>query len=255
MTAISKLTARAPTETEHAAWRDNPLSLTQIVYLETSSYCPRAAGHRFCPAHVTSYPPRHLPLRVISSTLEALAHSGYDRQVRFHTSNEPLADPRMLTVVRLARQLLPKAELALFTNGDALSQQLADELVEAGVSTILLSAYNPAARKRLGGLKVGCAKTLLYRGGLSDTTLLGQYDAKPTGSTLPCGAPFHHLQIGCDGEVYLCCRDWQRRYTFGSLHTLPLAAILSQDRLWDVYAPLRDGKRTLPLCQRCTTER
>jgi hypothetical protein len=240
---------------EQARWRDNPLSLTEIVYLETSSYCPRAAAHRFCPAHVTSYPPQHLPLRVISSTLEALAALGYDRKVRFHTSNEPLADPRMLSVVRLARELLPEAELVLFTNGDALSQQLADELVEAGMTALLLSAYNPVVRKRLGRLKVGCDKTILYRGGFSDKTLVGQYDAEPTGCALPCGAPLHHLQIGCGGEVYLCCRDWRRRYTFGSLRTQPLAAILSQQRLWDVYAPLRDGKRLLPLCQRCSIER
>jgi MoaA/NifB/PqqE/SkfB family radical SAM enzyme len=228
--------------------------LTSSIYFETSNCCELTARHQLCPLAKVGHPPQHLPIELVAWALEALARYRYRGEVRFHTMSEPLIDPRLFELLRLTREACPGSPITLWTNGQFLSDVLAHELVDAGVTTLLTTAYSRAEQKRLAALRVKVRHRVHFCTGL-DESLLAQYDVDEVGSTEPCSAPLNKLSIGRDGSLMLCCRDWRKRHTFGNLKDRPLDELVAQREVWQRYCELREGRRDLHLCRRCTRSR
>jgi MoaA/NifB/PqqE/SkfB family radical SAM enzyme len=77
-------------------------------------------------------------------TLAELAALDYSGWFAFHNYNEPLADPRILSLVREARRALARAKLTIYTNGDYLTARLLDDLCDAGISEVKVTLYPTA---------------------------------------------------------------------------------------------------------------
>lgn len=71
-----------------------------------------------------------------------------------------------------------------------------------------------------------------------------------------CGEPLSQINISCQGDVVLCCRDWQNRYKFGNVGLHSLNNIIESDEFQRIHSLLSAGDRSATeLCRRCATAR
>ncbi len=243
------------------ALRKNPFEHTLSVSLELSNLCQYAWFHEKCPLHLEMESPfvvrepEILPAGIVYRVLDTLARHSYGNAITFHQYSEPLLDPRLFEFIRHARRSCPKSEIVILTNGHYLTAVLASELLEAGVTQIIITLYGTQSERERKRKWVerefpdGDACRCAVRLELDDRLTI--YDREPTGSHAPCGAPLGSLGITRKAEVSLCCYDWRREHNFGSLHDRSLEDILGSQRVRETYERLCQGDRFLNICRRC----
>lgn len=241
------------------SWK--PFAAVQRVAFELSNRCVNAKEHLRCPAHTKlGDEPANLASRHVEHVLTTFQARipEFRGFVYFHLYNEPLADPRLIEFVRMARSTLPKALIQITTSGWNLDQVLLDELAAAGARAVRVSIYDKPTLERVKRLKVPANLNLIHdarapedwRGTLR-TDIPAVYEAPATVVGKRCRAPLRQLCIGYDGRILLCCQDWARTVTFGSLGQLTLDAILDQDSVAIAYTNLSRGVRLYDVCKRC----
>lgn len=242
----------------------NPLEHTTDVSLELSNLCQYAWFHKKCPLHLEMESPfvvkkpEILPATIVYRVLDMLARHSYSGSIRFHQYNEPLIDPRLFEFVRYARRACPESAVVIWTNGHYLTEVLASELLEAGVSQILVTPYgtqSECARRRSWVAQELPGDTCHCTPYSSLDSRLMMYDLEPMDITRPCYAPLGILGITRRAEISLCCYDWRREYNFGSLHDQALESILGSEKVQETYRRLSQGDRFLELCRRCRQTR
>jgi hypothetical protein len=210
--------------------------------------CNYATFHRKCP--VSRAREREvLPTAIVRDVLNELGEHNYQGELCFHNYNEPLLDPRLLMLIVEAGQRCPGIQPFLWTNGFYLTQDLVEDLEKAGLKKIVISAYSDVELHYLEDLEFSCDVTLQRVWQLDD--VLQMYDWPEQECTSPCFAPLGDVIIHSDGRMGLCCLDWKRTVTFGSLKEQRLGSVLARDEVRKVCDGLRAGQRTLALCRRC----
>ena len=114
----------------------------RLIEIEIASFCNRKCW--FCPnsivdRHSTSIEcPESTYLRI----LENLHEISYSGTLNFHRFNEPLANKALiLKRVKQARDMLPHANLGIFTNGDYLDREYLDSRRDVGINFMIMSYY------------------------------------------------------------------------------------------------------------------
>ena len=228
--------------------------LLDRVNFELSNRCNLAHLHKRCPAHrELERPPENLSSAVVFQVLNDLGALGFDGCLSFNQYGEPLMDPRLCWFLEYARQAVPMAKTLIWTNGSTLDVPLIEDLQRVGLGHLVVTAYTPADRVRLKELGVQPGFMTIYDPNWVD--VFGIYDADPVRLTTPCYAPLTDLIVTRAGHVALCCRDWERRHTFGDLNTTPFREVMEGEALRAVYDRLSRGDRDLDICQRCHTYR
>lgn len=223
------------------------------VAIELSNVCNYSGIHRQCPLHRLKQPNRVLGMDLIRKILEELSQYGYGGQLAFNIYNEPFLDPRLFSILELAKALCPDCRLSLTTNGSTLDQTLIDELDRLGVSLLFISAYSKPEYRRFVAYDYRGIGVRIEPMTLDDR--LDIYDRQPLKCANPCSAPLGDLSINCRGEIQICCLDWRRTQVFGDVARESIASIVNSDRVNDVVRDLSRGNRVLPICQRCTWSR
>jgi len=115
-------------------------NLTQIE-IEIFSFCNRQCW--FCPnsfidRHSTNnFMDENLYLKILSELQEI----DYSNIITYSRYNEPLSDKIFLTRLKQARKACPNAELHTNSNGDYITKEYLDELVNAGLNSIAIQCY------------------------------------------------------------------------------------------------------------------
>jgi len=225
---------------------------TKRVSFELSNRCNLACAHRECPLNLESSV-KTLPTRVIVDVLKTLKQHRFRGEIAWHTYNEPLCDPRLVPLIIKGRRLCPEAGQYLSTNGTMLTQRKLDKLAAAGLTRIHVSAYTKEIFNRVSNLMFPI-KHVVERARLIRNHLQ-IYDQPEKDLNLPCQAPLGEIIISRDANVLLCCREWQRRHTFGDLTRQSFESLLRSGMLHEVHARLSRGDRYLYLCRRCDWSR
>ena len=74
-----------------------------VVVVETSNVCPYTSKHPRCPRAVLTDPVTWLEESVILRTFAELGEAGYDGVVVLSQYSDPLADPRMFSLMDALR--------------------------------------------------------------------------------------------------------------------------------------------------------
>ena len=216
----------------------------QAVYyidVETSSQCNRQCN--YCP---NSYNDRlssnqFMADNIFSGLVYDLQTINYEKELHFVGYNEPMLHlDNLLARISLARKLLPRARLVVFTNGDYLKTPELEKLIAAGVNQVTISVHLPVGRpyvdeeifnrinkiaKRLGTpirptsyVKDVMIVAQLVHPGIDIT--IQQTDYEKLGSnragtletgekidmrTSACQLPIHQFIVGHKGAVVPCC--------------------------------------------------
>ena len=164
----------------------------KFIEIEVFSYCNRLC--KWCP---NVYIDRHsvnvyLAEDVYLKILRELSEIEYDGVISYGRYNEPLADKLILKRIKQARQMLPKAKLITFSNGDYLSKEYLQELRDAGLDALTVECYVDYYTREIG--KDAC-RSKMETLGLYDYSLVHQSD--DYGVRYAAKFPKMHLKFEC----------------------------------------------------------
>jgi len=235
---------------------------THYVQIELSNICQYAWLHKKCPVHLEMASPfrvkrpRHLPGDLVRHVLDTLGAYSYRGGITFQHYNEPLIDPRLFEFIRYAKKQCLNAKITAVSNGGYLSRQLAEELKEAGLDRIHVTLYGSQkdrdvmqrrVRKEIMPLWPQECNVLTW--GMDDRLCIYDREYLDRGN---CYAPLSSIIITRNAEWALCCRDWKRTVTFGSLMENTFEDLLRSEEPRRIYEALSHGDRTvLDVCRRC----
>jgi len=251
-------------ETIKAKLQKDPFTLTKSIVLEMSNICNYSNLHPQCPVSQMKEK-RILSINVIEKLLIELKELNYNKVIWPFCYSEPLIDPRFFKVADMIKKYLPKARIAVYSNGFFMDKNLLKELDELGLLKIVFSVYTPQDYERLSKLNewkqnnnlkiiIGLARRYPMKKRMNDK--MCWYDREPVVYDKICKGPLRYLTINSNGDVVICCHDFKAMHKFGNIQTQNLKDILQSDKVVETYVSLINKERSkIFLCARCTKHR
>jgi len=188
--------------------------ITTINTIETSSVCDNFC--QYCPAKDQH---KHrkvgfMDLDIFAAALQWVqlyADRGTQRELNLFGVGEPMLNPNIVEMVRLARIALPDhLPVHLNTNGNIFTEELAWKLKDAGITEIDVTGHNPHATAKTIRIlkKVGIPGRVSFDPVLQPNNWAGQVDWFEPEYSYPC--PWLHrgqVMVMSDGSVTRCCID------------------------------------------------
>lgn len=246
------------------------IKLFNTIEVETKNVCTRTCW--FCKWGQLREPePRiEMPWDILNKIIDNLARLNFTGRVSYYGTNEPLSDKRIFDIVKASKNKIPKGIHVLTTNGDLLTQDVYDRLVECGLDRLAVSCYDKKTYQKVKQIK----GSKIYRLNMMDprfeTKILNNRagclpemkDHAPTQKQVKqlkhyredCQRPFTGMWVRPNGDLGLCCED-----TYGDVYNGNVMDASLED-LWfnhPNYQHYRNtltnhGRSTLKLCQNCT---
>lgn len=222
------------------------------VEIEINSRCNRKCS--YCPVSIMPFPqvPRLIQENVLSAFIERLVEIDFDGRISFHFYNEPLIHKGLEDIIRRILAAVPKCRPVLFTNGDLLSQQRYDSLIEAGLQMIVITSHSGKSHPPRPRQVVQFSDDLVLtnRGGTMEDL------PKATGEDISqrCFAPTEMLIVTITGDVVLCYEDAHRSHVMGNICEQSIDQIWNSHDYSRIRAALEVGNRkgACEMCTHCT---
>jgi 2-deoxy-scyllo-inosamine dehydrogenase (SAM-dependent) len=186
--------------------------------------------------------------------IDELARLKFSGRLSYHFYNEPLLRKDIAELIQFAKAGLPQANHVLYTNGDLLTDEKYDKLINAGIDLIYITSHSlkqfPARAKQIvyfpDDLK------LTNRGGVL------KHLPEVSGEILssPCFAPGEMLIITTNGDVVLCYEDALRKNIMGNVKTGSIEDIWFSEHFTNIRDTLSttNGRTSLEICSSCTNQ-
>ena len=218
------------------------LDKLQSIRFELSGFCNY--NHELCPK---SRDNTRVSLSTDAIKRVMVDIPGFSGDVGFHNHNEPTIDPRLYSIVSMAKGIWPKCTVSIYTNGEFLDENLIKEGIDAGVDKFNITAYSDSVRGYFKESRHVSVYDVKFDG------RLGIYDRAISPNNIPCGAPVCQIVISRYGDVCLCCQDWNNTVTFGNVYSQSIVSCFPE--MEKVYNKLMSGDRDMEPCRRCSRTR
>lgn len=220
------------------------------VSLMISNICNYAPIHKQCPASCEKSK-EVLEMIYIESVITDLAKINFKGTLAFHIYNEPLIDPRLFYIIDYAHKKIPHMDILVYSNGFYFNKTIVDELVSLGVTVIKTTGYSIEEYRRMIKIDVPVAYSVLPEHLDSRMNLYDDLTPDSEKVNSKCRSFLSELCIYSNGDVGLCCLDYQHNHNLGNVKEKSLSRILSDELLIDLTEKLIKGKRTHGICRRC----
>jgi MoaA/NifB/PqqE/SkfB family radical SAM enzyme len=235
------------------------------VEINPTELCNRKCG--FCPrSEKGGYPNRnlHLSKEIIVKVVEELLINDFRGIIHFSGFGEPLLNPDVVDYIKYIKTCAPHITVEMNTNGDKLCMKTLTDLRDY-IDTIIIDCYDgEEQKKRLQELlsSVNFTKYIIRELWSGDEMINSNYFNNRGGSMQGigneykddkrCFIPFYKLYIDWNGDVLLCCNDWQRlQKNIGNVMRQPLIDIWHGAAFLTVRSNLLEGKRIDNACKNC----
>jgi radical SAM protein with 4Fe4S-binding SPASM domain len=228
------------------------------VEVETTTYCNRRCD--YCPNSVFDRGLRQnevrMPEDLFYKIVSDLGRNHFCNQFSPHNYGEPLADERMPYLLEMARHEMPKARIALYTNGDYLTPELFERLLPS-VDAFVITQHGekmPPGVKAIFDEHGGAHPKIRYK-----TAQSIRLNASNRGGLIPikvnrrkaCGVVMNELHINAHGQLILCCEDYLARKTFGNIRDMTIEEAWSSEERMRVHRANVRGEFQLDQCATC----
>ena len=223
--------------------------------------CPKSDRARFPSQPLTMHPYLY---RKMADELRALDYHGI---VILSGYGEPML---AACIYGMAAAFSRVAQVKLVTSGDRLDRDAVVRLLDAGVSMFLVSLYDGPAQvedfERTFAAARAPAHSYVLRPrwegpdknfGVKLTNRAGTVTAgsqPPVMAGHSCYYPHYAMMVDWNGDVLLCCQDWNRRVKFGSLAYDSMVEAWSSPILRRYRMDLRAGHRQVTPCAQCNAD-
>ncbi|MGM5481919.1 MAG: radical SAM/SPASM domain-containing protein [Nanobdellota archaeon] len=222
--------------------------LFESVEIETTSYCNRKCS--YCPNSKYKREKGKLSLRYIKKICSELKKLKFTGDITLTGFNEPLMDKRIIKIIKILREYLPKNKIIIYTNGDFLTKELYNRLSKIKVIFNITIHSERKIPKFFNGRNCNLRKeisdnTLSTRGGLVKVK-------NPEKKTF-CIIPTLELTIDYKGNIKLCSDDYFSRYVFGNVKKDKIISVWRDPRFSKIRKDIRVGKMELEICKKCAS--
>ncbi len=224
------------------------------VSIEISTFCNRTCY--YCPNALEETPVDFMTEETFNKIIDQLKEINFSGSISYHFYNEPLLDKRLPNFIRHVKKNLPNCVNRIASNGDFLSIELADDLIDAGVFDIgvtihdidserFLNKLEPVLKKYPQHIHIDSIhdKPISNRGGAIEVKNLDKKDT--------CTDPLKALTLDYNGNVLLCCNDYYRKHSFGNITRDKISRIWQSEAFFKLRKELRNGIANLGICRKC----
>ncbi len=226
--------------------------------IETTAYCNRRCSA--CPVSVAPRPKDGaMDDALLDKIVTELADIRYSGRIALHFFNEPLADSRIVEKVRMLARRVPKAYVEMNSNGDFCTRDLIQDLFEAGLSYLVLTAYTDNAYARLKTIydqlswrqqrRIALRRAPVFIGNRAGTL---DHLSVPESLHADCFQPIYKLVINYKGEALICTSDYSSKSVMGNVAHQSLLEIWRGEAFEKARTILRRRERNrIPACAGC----
>jgi len=234
---------------------------------------------------------KFMDVETLRSTMNQMTAANWNPRVEFASHGEPTMHPAYIEMVRTAREIAPSYYLMMTSNGGGLLRKpgaLANvqALFGAGLNTLALDDYdganivskirtalgpdfnisryeypaqpdgNPHQRSKLQRMvfiqdiskaSKGTHSTLNNHAGAGAPRVGPDHPSQ----TKRCSKPFREMTVRWDGNVALCCNNWEGSYKCGNIVSDGLLKVWDGDAMYAARQKLILGQRDFKPCQGC----
>lgn len=212
------------------------------IELSLLDSCNRACPN--CPRNNDTIAPNtslEMPQKLYKQIARQLQEIGFNGLVMLGGYSEPLLYKNIVDVVRTFNFTY----VDIVTNGDLLTDDLVDYLIDAGVHRIMISLYEPTKKFD----KYQYNEKIILRNRYDYTQWNNRAGTISAAiSNTPCYYPSYMMMIDCNGDVFPCPQEWHRRLKVGNCSFTHLFYIW---RDMSLRHKLGNGDRTIFPCRIC----
>ena len=241
----------------------------KIVEFNPTELCNRTC--HFCPRYDPKvYPNRklHMTPETVQAVVDELVKHGYVGQIMFSGMGEPLLNRKILELIKICSDAGIYTEMT--TNGDKILQgkwYKMQDFIDAGLTAMHVDIYDDVAQyqawEKLIQPYIGKIRIKLTPRFVQTTSVFNNRSGKMNEvEGIPkqvrnqsCFAPSVKAFIDWDGEVQLCCHDWDKTGNFGNVNEIPFSEIWNSDKMNKLRAKLMYKSRVHAgsPCDKCNT--
>ena len=226
------------------------LGLVSIV-ISPTDLCNRTCS--FCP-HSMEFPnlKNYMKVELANKLAEELFKLKWQGIISVSGYGEPLLHPNIGNIIKAftSRNISTR----LVTNGDRIlnGKFTSKEIDSWDLSFIKIDCYDgqddvDKINKILKDLKT-YKRIMTGPVGLSNRAGVLWFN-----KTLkkPCYQPSIKSMMDWNGDVYVCCEDWNKETSFGNVYKQSFSSIWLSEELHDIRMRLQNGIRTFKSCKNC----
>ena len=241
------------------------------IEISESGICNRTCV--FCPKSDPNYPneAKFIDPMLVEKLTREVGELHYKGILVFSGFCEPLLDKNIYSLVQISRNNLPRAQIELVTNGDVLNVARMRRLLDSGLSTLIISAYDGEfqitkfqdmareanidinkllIRPRWLPEQEDFGITLNNRAGAMDDAAHSIARVKEP-IKMGCNYPFYAFFMDYNGDVLLCPHDWHKHLIIGNMRNERFVDVWTSQRIEEVRKRLHAQDRCFSPCDRC----
>jgi len=200
---------------------DNIFSTLKTIEINLINNCNRSC--LFCPHGDTNY--KITNGRASSSLFfklyNQLSEKNFQNRISFCGFGEPTLHKDLTEFSRILSPL--GCTIEVVTNGDLLDEKIIEEYYESGITIINVSIYEKESLERISKLFLNINKNrYLLRKRFKSFDLVNRIEILENNpieiNYKKCHLPSYKLFLDYNGNVLLCCNDWNRDHVYGNIY-------------------------------------
>ena len=225
------------------------LGLVSIVVSPTD-LCNRTCS--FCP-HSMEFPNKknYMNVALADKLADELSYYEWDGVISVSGYGEPLLHPDIGNIIKqfTARGLNTR----LVTSGDRILNKrfTPEEIDDWDLLSIKIDCYDGQDDvDKMNDILKNLKTSKRISTGPDEISNRGGYLWK-SNVNMPCYQPSMKSIMDWNGDIYVCCEDWNKNVSFGNIYKQTFSSIWLSEELHDVRKRLQNGMRTFSSCQNC----
>ncbi|MDP1729379.1 MAG: SPASM domain-containing protein [archaeon] len=219
------------------------------------SYCPNSIYERGLIKNR-----KRMKEEIYKKIIDELAELNFRGVISPTHYGEPLLDNRIFKFMKYAKKKLPNATFLIFSNGDCLTIENYNRLIESGVTHLVLTQHEGVKSNNISKLFEYLDKNSSKKIDISfntfdkNTPLFnrgGLVHPKQILYNPVCLYANNSVVIDVDGNVILCCNDYLSTIKFGNVKKEKLIDIWKSKRYTDIRKDLLKKIFSYPICKKC----
>lgn len=236
-----------------------------VVDIETSTVCNRKCD--YCPLSIHDRKKQTLiDDKLYSQIISDLGSIDFDSTISLNLYNEPLLDDKIYSRIKEARKACPNSFIKFNSNGDYLTREILDKLVDSGLNALFITLHTPKGQPYFHEDRTIAFKKFFDKLGLDfdyDLIIPNKMNASDnyyrgmrllveshnwaeigndrggiikslscSSRTSPCVRPIREFTIAHDGLIYHCCQFFSDRKI--SEHAI-MGKVDDMTSIFDIY--------------------
>ncbi|MCP4400629.1 MAG: radical SAM/SPASM domain-containing protein [bacterium] len=228
------------------------------IEIETTTVCNLRCS--YCPVSISPRGKYFMESAVFKKIIDDLTAINYRGRIHPNWYGEPLADKRLPSFIAYAKARVPLAEIRIYTNGELLTVELFDALIEAGTDSFLITQHKNDMSENMKKVlhyiedKPELQRRVTYRGLESDIVLRNRGglidNAATQGARNKCKA-IGQMDVNYKGEVALCCDDYFSSVILGNVAEESVVDIWNTPSYRKAREQLEKGIPVFEICKKC----